>query len=217
MTPKQAKELIAGGENSRVEFKKKVNQPYKIAKEITALANTKGGVIFIGVEDSGKIYGIHSEKSELQNVEKACSFFMIPPVQVESTALNLDGKEILVVEVPDSDSKPHYLIIDDPIAKRTEKKVFIRMGEKSVPASGEMARLLKEQNHRTGESLKIDIGDNEKRLFRYLEKYERITVPDFAKLVNISRRRSERSLIQLVRAGVLTIHNDSHRDYFTLI
>jgi DNA-binding MarR family transcriptional regulator len=65
--------------------------------------------------------------------------------------------------------------------------------------------------------LKLSIGYNEKRLFAYLEKYEKSTVKDFAKLVNISDRRAERLLIRLVRAGALQIHNDLHHDYFTLI
>jgi len=214
---KEALGLISDGESSRVEFKKKVNDPVKIAKEITALANTKGGYLFIGVEDSGKIFGIHSEKTEIQSVEKACTFYIIPKVDVEIDVLNISGRDILVVTVAESNIKPHYLIIDDLLQKRTEKKVFIRMGEKSVPASMEMSRLLKEQNSSDREGVRIVIGENEKRLFRYLEKYEKITVSDYAKLVNISRRRSERSLIHLVRAGVLVIHNDTSRDYFTLV
>ena len=63
----------------------------------------------------------------------------------------------------------------------------------------------------------IYIGEAEKRLFSYLEAKERITVKEYAKLVNISKRRAERKLITLVRAGVLQIHNDSHNDYFTQI
>jgi len=42
-------------------------------------------------------------------------------------------------------------------------------------------------------------------------------VKDFARLVNISKRRAERILVQLVRAGVLQIHIDSEEDYFTYI
>jgi predicted HTH transcriptional regulator len=217
MNIKTALEIIADGENSRVEFKKKINEPVKVAKEITALANTKGGYIFVGVEDNGHISGIYSEKSEIQTIEQACSFYIIPNIKVEIDILRHKSKYILVVEVPESDSKPHFLIIDDPVNKRTDKKVFVRMGEKSVPASSEMSRLLREQNGTGNTGIRIDFGENEKRLFRYLEKYEKITIQDFARLVNISKRRSERSLIQLVRAGVLTMHNDSTRDYFTMI
>ncbi|GAB5465941.1 MAG: hypothetical protein Kapaf2KO_13770 [Candidatus Kapaibacteriales bacterium] len=217
LTARNALDIISGGESTTVEFKKKVNTPSKIAKEIAAMANSKGGYLFIGVEDNGKICGIFSEKSDLQQVRKATSFYTLPNVPVETDVINLKGKDILIVKIPDSDQKPHYLIVDDPETKRTEKKIFIRMGEKSVPASREMSRLLKEQNDPTGLGVSIGIGENEKRLFRYLERYEKVTVTEFAKLVNISKRRSERSLINLVRAGVLSIHNNNSRDYFTMI
>jgi len=80
-----------------------------------------------------------------------------------------------------------------------------------------MARLMSYQNKDSGKELKINFGEKEKRLFVYLEKHERITVKDYCKLVNTSKRTAERSLIALVRAGTIQIHNDTTRDYFTLI
>jgi predicted transcriptional regulator len=64
--------------------------------------------------------------------------------------------------------------------------------------------------------MKIEIGENEKRLFRFLEEHERITVPEFARLVNISERRASRILVSLVRASVVRIHTLEKRDFFTL-
>ncbi|HPP40668.1 MAG TPA: ATP-binding protein, partial [Candidatus Kapabacteria bacterium] len=86
--------------------------------------------------------------------------------------------------------------------------------EKSVIASKEMYKLMTTQA--VGKPLKISIGERERRLFRYLEKHERITVKEFASIVNISRRRAERILIDLVRAKVILIHNDTNNDYFSL-
>jgi len=80
-----------------------------------------------------------------------------------------------------------------------------------------MARLMTYQNPISGKELKLSISEHEKRLFNYLEKYERVTVKEYCKLVNISKRRAERSLVSLVRAGIIQIHNDSTYDYFTLV
>ncbi|WP_174526090.1 AlbA family DNA-binding domain-containing protein, partial [Herbaspirillum rubrisubalbicans] len=51
-------EIIANGENSGVEFKRDDVRPEQLAKEIVALANLRGGMILLGVEDDGVISGI---------------------------------------------------------------------------------------------------------------------------------------------------------------
>jgi predicted HTH transcriptional regulator len=64
--------------------------------------------------------------------------------------------------------------------------------------------------------MNIEIGENEKRLFRYLEQRERITSKEFSALVNISEQRASRILVSLVRAGVVRIHTLERSDFFTL-
>ncbi len=215
MRPKKILEIIEKGESATVEFKRKSSSPEKIAKEITAFANTLGGILFIGVEDNGDLYGVESEKTELDVVETACQFCIIPPITPKEVKVqNLYNKEIVIVEIAESKTKPHKLITKSEDGKKI-KKAYIRIGEKSILASSEMTRLLREKSD-LKYHFKLSIGQTEHRLFAYLENYERATVLDFAKLVNISKRRAERLLITLVRAGVLQIHNNTHHDYFTL-
>jgi len=214
-------EIIESGESTTVEFKRKSVSPEKIAKEMTAFANTKGGYLLIGVDDNSALYGVESEKTEIDIIEKATQFFIIPPIEPKVEVVNLLGQyEIVVVEIKESPFKPHLAVITSKNEfgeEVTLKRAYIRLGEKSVIASSEMYRLLKETYSPSVRNIKIYIGEAEKRLFSYLEAKERITVKEYAKLVNISKRRAERKLITLVRAGVLQIHNDSHNDYFTQI
>ncbi len=50
--------LIAGGETSRVQFKLNVTNVTSIAQEMVAFANTRGGMILIGVHDkTGQVDG----------------------------------------------------------------------------------------------------------------------------------------------------------------
>lgn len=213
MRPKELIKLIEKGESSSLEFKRKTTTPNKLAKEFAALANTKGGYLLIGVDDDGTVVGIHSEKSDKEVVETSCNFHIDPPIEHEIEFINIFDKEIVVVYIPESRNKPHNLIIDN--GEKQIKRAYIRMGENSVEASKEMYRLMRYTS--ADKPLKLSIGDNEKRLFTYLEMKERATVKDFSKLVNISERRAERLMIRLVRAGVLQIHNDLHHDYFTLM
>jgi len=205
--------LISNGESSTLEFKRKSTTPEKLAKEIVAMANTKGGYLLVGVDDNGKIYGIESEKSESDIIERTCLFFIEPPISPQIEIINIFDKDVLVLKIEDSELKPHKVKYDN--AKNEPNKTYIRVGEKSVEASREMTRLMKSQTD--DKPLKLSIGENEKRLFQFLEKNERATVKDFSKIVNISTRRAERLLIRLVRAGVIQIHNDSNHDYFTLV
>lgn len=215
MNKNDLRKLIDEGESSTTEFKRKLNNSFKIAKEISAFSNSKGGIILIGVDDDGTIVGVESEKYEEEVIKEACDFHLEPRVIPEISNESYLGFEILVVIIPESDNKPVKLLIENEQGQ-VKKRAYIRVGEKSVMASSEMARALRYQNQESEKELKLVIGSKEKSLFNYLEKYERATVKDFAKLVNISKRRAERLMIRLMRAGVLQIHHDTSNDYFTL-
>lgn len=211
----ELKELILSGESSTVEFKRKINSPKKLAKELSAFANTRGGHLLIGVDDDGTVVGVPSEKDDDDAIERACAFYLNPPIIPETDIVNLYYKDVVVISVSESPEKPHMLL-DDPEDPKSAGKTYIRVGERSVIASKEMARVLRAQNP-DSPPVRIVVGDMEKRLFGYLKSHERATVQDFQKLVNISRRRAERLMVRLVKAGVLQIHFDSQRDYFTLV
>ncbi|HQT92229.1 MAG TPA: ATP-binding protein, partial [Candidatus Kryptobacter bacterium] len=67
----ELKALISEGENFKIEFKRQFSSIEKIAKELIAFANTKGGMILFGVDDDGTIYGVESEKSEIDLIYEA--------------------------------------------------------------------------------------------------------------------------------------------------
>ena len=68
-------ELIEGGENSKVEFKRKFSESEKIAKEMIAFANSKGGRILFGVDDDKTVVGVESEKGEIELIDIAAKFY----------------------------------------------------------------------------------------------------------------------------------------------
>jgi len=207
--------MIEEGEGTSIEFKRKLKTPEKIAKEICAFANTKGGYIFIGVDDDKSIVGIKSEKSEADIVERACKFSIEPEIIPEIEIIEIERKDVMVVAIKEGNRKPYQAVLIDEVDGKEYRQVFIRVGENSVPASSEMKRLLKSQTD--GKPLRLGIGDKEQRLFQYLETNERISVQEYAELVNISRRRAGRLLIRLVRAGVIQMTTDTHHDYYSLV
>ncbi len=92
--------LIALGEGFTTEFKR--SMPSDLGREICAFANATGGVILIGVEDSGAVVGVGNHnrlKSQVQSVARSAD----PPIAVE---VESEG-DVLCVTVPEQHSKPY--------------------------------------------------------------------------------------------------------------
>jgi predicted HTH transcriptional regulator len=217
MRKKDVLGLIEGGENLRCEFKRKVPSPEKIAREMIAFANTRGGVIFLGVDDNKDIVGVESEKSEVEQVKDAALNFCEPPLNYDIGYINFDGKEVVIVEIPESEKKPHRIqdyLNDFDI---NNARIYIRVNDKSVTASKEMVRILRAQTNSLNLK-KYSLGSVEKSVFNFLDQYERISVKELSFLANISERRASRTLVKLVRANLLLIHTkDNGEEYFTSI
>ncbi|MFA7229146.1 MAG: ATP-binding protein, partial [Melioribacteraceae bacterium] len=202
---KRVLNLIEQGEGLNVEFKQRFSSHEKIAKELIAFANTRGGIILFGVEDDKSIYGIESEKSVHYLVTEAADKFCEPGVSINVTNLEIEDKELLVVEVPESANKPHRIQDYKKELDLNSCQVYLRVNDKSVLASKEMIKLLQSQS--AGRSLeKYVIGNQEKIVFSLLDKNEMITVKELSKSANISERRASRTLIKLVRADLLLSH-----------
>jgi predicted HTH transcriptional regulator len=217
MKRKELLDLIEEGENLHCEFKRKFSTPEKIAKEMMAFANTKGGFILFGIDDDKEIYGVESEKAEAELINDAANTYCEPPVNYNLHYIQLEGEEIVIAEVPESDNKPHRL--QDYLKHFDINKavVMIRVNDKSIRASKEMVRIMKARSN--GLSLKkYSIGTNEKRAFDYLNEHETISVKELSELVNISERRASRTLVKLVRANLLAIHTkDNGEEFFTAV
>ncbi len=206
-------ELIENGENDRVEFKRKFSSPEKIAKEMIAFANSKGGKILFGIDDDKSIRGVESEKGELELISTAAGFYCEPEVEFTTEIMLLKNKDIVIVNIEESKTKPHRLISE---GGADESKVYIRLNDKSILASKETIRILRNSNH-DSPPVQIYIGDMEKTLFDFLELNEKITVKGFKKLVNISERRASRTLVNLVKAKIIRHHYLGNEEYFSLI
>lgn len=214
MNYKDIQDLLEEGEGFRVEFKRKVSTPEKIAKTLIAFANTQGGTILFGVDDDTSIVGIGSEKEESEMIETAGKYFCDPPIEPSIEVISRGGLDIIAAFIHESKVKPHYHLPGKEEGGRGSTNVFIRVNDKTVEASKEVVRVLEAESP-DAPPIRIAIGDAEQRLFTHLEKSERITVKEFALLVNVSHRRASRSLVGLVRAGVLRIHTHEKEDYYT--
>lgn len=105
----EIKSLIASGEGYNVEFKRNIpNKVKEVTEEICAFANAAGGTILLGVDDNNVIQGItfnNAKHSALQNsINEITS-----ALHCEIYPLEVDGKELVLIEVPSGESKPYVL------------------------------------------------------------------------------------------------------------
>lgn len=212
---KKVLDMIENGEGLNVEYKQRFSTHEKIAKEIIAFANTRGGFLFIGIDDSKKIYGIASEKGDNDLIREVAEKYCEPKVEITLECINIEKKDVLVVEIPESQNKPHRIQDYKTSLDLNTAAVYVRVNDKSVLASKEMIKILQTQTR--GKTLEhYEVGTSEKVAFSYLDKNEKITVKELGKLANISDRRASRTLIKLVRANILLIHTkDNGESYFT--
>jgi predicted HTH transcriptional regulator len=207
--------LIEEGEGFTIEFKRRISSPKKIARTLISFANTKGGTILFGVDDDGDIVGVESEKTEVELIEVAGRDYCDPPIHPAVEIVSFDGRDVIACHVAESCSKPHYFLGEGDREDGDNTRVYIRVNDKTLMASREVVKILENENP-DARPLKLSIGENERRLFRYLEQNEKITVRGFGRLINVSDRRASRILVQLVRAGVVRIHTHEREDFFTL-
>jgi len=114
---------LADGENTYQDFKQTINEYYKIARSIVAFANQKGGSLFIGVDDKGDVCGT-SPRSEYFKLVDILEKFCRPMPDVHCYVYDVDGMEVLEIDVAEGHEKP-YASPD----KSDKWKIYLRVND----------------------------------------------------------------------------------------
>ncbi|SMO45319.1 RNA-binding domain-containing protein [Solitalea koreensis] len=202
------RKLILAGESVTLDFKKTITSCEKIAKTMVSFANNRGGRLLIGVADDGIIKGVKSEDEEKYMILQAAHFYCRPQLEPYFDEITVDDKIVVVVEIKESDSKPHYALGED-------KKwwVYIRVKDHSVLASKVVVDVLRKETK--GDNIFLEYSSKEKALLEYLNTNDRITLPEFTHLLNISKRAASRILVNLVLMGVIRVHTTEKTEFYT--
>jgi len=204
------KKQIFEGEGVSLDFKKTISSCEKIARTMVSFANNKGGRLLIGVADDGTIKGVKSEDEERYMITRAAHFFCKPALEPTFEEVYVDDKLVLIVDTPESNMKPHYALAEDG-----KWWVYVRVKDKSVLASKIVVDVLKNSSNDKG--VLIEYSANEKILLEYLEKTNRITVKEFCTLLNLTRKRAQRILVDLILSGIIRIHTTEKEEYYTAV
>lgn len=167
MTSDDLLELIRGGEDSTLEFKRDDVQNHNLAKELVAFLNFDGGVLLLGVEDDGRISG--ATRSHLEEwVADLCRTKIEPPVMPHlSWASDPEtGKRVLAVRVAQGPDKPYAQLHNGRLT------YFIRVGNTVREASREELEIMFQASGRLRYGVKPVSGANLESLdLRRLDEY----------------------------------------------
>jgi ATP-dependent DNA helicase RecG len=97
-------DLIKTGESETVEFKEKFDE--RTIESAVAFANTKGGIIFIGVSDKNTIKGIEIGKETINQWVNQISQSTDPRIIPEIEKIRTNGKTVVAVQIKENPIKP---------------------------------------------------------------------------------------------------------------
>ncbi|QEC53121.1 putative DNA-binding protein [Anseongella ginsenosidimutans] len=201
------RKLILEGEGLQVDFKKTISSYEKIARTLTAFANTKGGKLLVGVEDNGEVTGLRSEEEEKFMLVTAGRDYCKPPVIPGFEEVYMDNKLVLVAEIPESGTKPHFALAEDG-----KWWAYVRVNDKSILASPILVQVLKKKGKK--ENVLLEFTEREKRLMDYLQEHELITFRDYCRLAGLNRKKASRVLVNLILMGLVKVQTTEKMEYY---
>jgi predicted HTH transcriptional regulator len=128
--------LLKENEGLKLEYKQQISSQEKIAKTLSAMSNTAGGMILIGISDQRKIIGIDPEE-ERYMITAANETYCVPKATLELHVITIDPENL------NEEEKYVLLVIvhatqDEPVSVKLPDgnlKIYRRIGDKSLASS----------------------------------------------------------------------------------
>ncbi len=138
------KAIMRGGESATLEFKVTCPIPWKIGRVIASLANSAGGLILVGVDDTGGIVGVDDPQKEIGVLELAIEY-CDPRPAISTKVVQHDLKDIVICEV-EMNEFPLITHVDcdgDLVA-------YFRMGKETRPVNREVVKIASKLRRKNG-------------------------------------------------------------------
>ena len=200
--------LISEGEHVHQDFKFEISDARKIAKSISAFANTEGGRLLVGVKDNGKIAGVRSEE-EIYMIEAAAQRYCQPPVDIHTYIYKVEGKDVLEAVIDESPQKPVYALDAEE-----RKWAYIRIKDENILASP--IHLNVWRHNRTEEKIVVTYTPREQEVLKLLEQHQPITLNQCQRLSRMNRKQITSLLADFIRFGLVEEVFHDHTFYFRL-
>lgn len=202
------RQLVEEGEHCHQDFKFEISDARKIARSISAFANTEGGRLLVGVKDNGKIAGIRSEE-EIYMIEAAATMYCQPQVQIETQTYIVEGRTVLKIDIDEASTKPIYALDEE-----NKPKAYIRIADENILATPVHLKVW--QHSKKKEGALVSFTEKEQNLLDVLGEKECLTLNQCCKLCKSSRPAMCNLLADFIRFGLVIPVFQGHKFYFKL-
>ena len=183
--------LISEGEHQQQDFKYHVADACKLAKSVSAFANTDGGRLLIGVRDDGHLSGVRSEE-EIFMMHQAAYKYCKPEPSIKFDTYHAEGRTIVIATVPPSTRRPVFAQNEEG-----RMRAYIRIKDENIVASPVHLSLWRESQKPQGSIITYD--DDIRRLLNVMQ--HRQTLNQIVRLSKLPRRGAIALLARLIRFG----------------
>ncbi|MFO8108951.1 MAG: helix-turn-helix domain-containing protein [Thermoplasmata archaeon] len=163
------KDLIQKGESEVLEFKGSLKLHNQIGEAISAFSNSNGGIIYVGIEDSGKISGVDLGNNTLEKLANRIKMDTDPKIYPSIRTVKIDGKDLIMIKVEENPEKPVFY----------KDKAYKRVGKSTHRLNAsEIRNLAKNSGEKTYWDEQICKGAtlddiDEEKVKRFLQKARR--------------------------------------------
>ena len=185
--------LINEGEHQQQDFKYRVSDALKLAKSVSAFANTDGGRLLIGVRDDGHMSGVRSEE-EIYMMHQAAYRYCRPEASIKFDTYHADGRTIVIATVPPSDKRP-ICVIDE----NGKRRAYIRIADENIVASPVHLAIWRESQNEQG--IMMTYTDTVRKLLDAMQD-QRLTLNQIVRHSSIPRHKVITLLARLIRFRV---------------
>ena len=201
-------QLVAEGEHDHQDFKFEISDARKIARSISAFANTGGGRLLVGVKDNGKIAGVRSEE-EIYMIEAAASMYCQPQVEITTHTHIVEGRTVLKIDIEEAGTKPVFALDEE-----NKPKAYIRIADENILASPVHLKVWQHAKKERGALLTFT--EKEQNLLDILKEHELLTLNQCCKRSRTSRQTTCNLLADFIRFGLVVSVFQGHQFYFKL-
>ena len=202
------KSWIAQGEHQQQNFKFEISASRKIAKSISAFANTEGGRLLIGVKDNGGIAGISTDEEQYM-IEAAAQLYCSPQPVFSMQTVFVEGRTVLVVQIEASQHKPVF-------AKDEQGKLwaYVRIKDENILATPVHLCLWQQNDSANNEVTAFT--EREQLLLDMLKDEPMLSLNRYCRKSKVSRRAAQYLLAKFIRYDIVEPVFENHSFFYRL-
>lgn len=199
--------LISEGEHSQQDFKYKVQDAAKLARSVSAFANTDGGRLLIGVRDDGNISGVRSEE-EIYMMHAAAYKYCKPESKIGFETFHAEGRTVVIATIPPAVRKPVCALEDDG-----RRVAYVRIADENIVASPVHLEMWRQEQ--MTQTL-MHYTDTEQHLLTIMKENPPLTLNRLVRLSRQGRHHVIGTLARLIRYGVAEVRYQDMKFVFSL-